>query len=129
MRHCKARQLSESGKWHYTCRAGDAVYPIGYCSKYASDMICEDISAIMSGKNDCPGHDTAEEAENHYKQYVLDRLLFFSMQEWPKYKCKECNNEAKFSVSADGAFYQLCEIHANKETVSKFLVIGESWES
>lgn len=52
MNYDQARQRKD-GKWHYTRKNDDRIYPIGFCA------------------NNCAGHDTCEEAEWHYWEWQL----------------------------------------------------------
>lgn len=115
MNHYAARELENKvGFWHYTCTNGDRTYPVGYCK-------------------DCSGHLTKEKAENHFKEYLLDKMSVIEKKnEWPKHKCdfKECNKEAKNCVNLLGyVYYELCEDHSNKESVNVIHEVHESWSS
>src|SRR4051812_48360403 len=62
MNYLKARQMQSTGKWHYTCRNDNFVWPQGYCAQEGS--ACHST-----------GHNTAEEACECYKQYQLKNHL------------------------------------------------------
>ena len=109
MNYDDARQLqngSNAGKWHYTThnkRLGTR--PIGYCAE------------------NCPGHDTAEEAREHYRQYRLDKeLLFHDDHENPRtlHKCEHAGCEEYTSGSATMGpylFWYLCSEHRTRDAV------------
>lgn len=143
MNHYKARQL-ENGKWHYTSRNNGNIFPVGNCSRFMRCPACkllENVNRdcvickgdnIVIDPNPCPGHDTAEEAQQHYKEYLIEGCVFRpKFNEWPKYKChlEQCNSESKHSVYIFGTTYDLCEQHANRETLHEIISVGESWES
>jgi hypothetical protein len=58
MNYYKAAQYQETGKWKYIMFNDNKAYEVGYCTK-------------------CSGHDMKEEAQEHYKQYMLDTHLRF----------------------------------------------------
>lgn len=53
-----ATERPDAGRWRYTCRTGDRVFPIGLCAQ------------------GCPGHDTRDEARAHYGEYLLDTTTY-----------------------------------------------------
>ncbi len=82
----------------------------------------------------CSGHDTAEQAENHYKQYILESALINGpkSEEWPKFKCdvKDCNQEGVYLANLNnGNYYQLCHDHANKDSLAVLVEVGDCWSS
>lgn len=151
MNYYAARELKKdgihSGLWHYTCMNDGNVWAVGYCSPWESCPNCKDAYPAESGcelckgnglvksTNPCYGHATANEACQHYKSYLLDRLRIDGpkVEEWPKDKCAvdDCASEAKYfsTIPGDYHHYELCEMHANKETVSGLFNVGESWSS
>lgn len=150
MNHYAARQISSSGKWHYTCRNGENVWAVGYCSTHELCPRCGDKpwtwriedgdacvfcagTGSVKRSDPCPGHDTRDEAEQHYEAYLLDHSYFRPRQEeWPKNKCHVvcCNKEGTVEAVVDAYhLYVFCPEHANKETLSQFVRVGESWSS
>jgi hypothetical protein len=147
MRCYKARELAnKAGKWHYTCEVNGDIHPVGHCSSWDScscvknenriDQNCEVCSGrgVIAKSDPCLGHDTPEEAELHYKEYLLDSMKKSNpkTEKWPKNKCHEskCEEEALYSIYLrNGGYFELCECHANKECVSSMLSVGECWES
>lgn len=124
MNYYAARQkLNERGEpagvWHYTCENSGRIRPVGKCA------------------DGCPGHPSAEEAQAHYREHLLDTASFHGpkVQEWPKEKCSlpDCNAEAKFCASTGPGRLQnfaLCEAHANRQGLDRVLgKVGESWSS
>lgn len=118
MNHYKARQQTDTGKWHYTCYNDREkfAYPVGPCAEK------------------CEGHDTLDQACEHYKQGLVENAHFVGpkKEEWPKNKCqfKECNNESTYYAHvASHTYYTLCEQHANKESLNELVTVGESWGS
>lgn len=123
MNYDQPRQIKageNTGKWHYTThnrRLGTA--PIGYCA------------------NDCPGHGTAEEARDHYRQYMLDkRLRFYPEPEDPiaKYRCEAVGGCGNYTAAHAelGAWHHwfLCDEHRTRAEVEKlYPEAGDSMHS
>lgn len=119
MNYYGAREITKNGKpsglFHYTCRNDDHIWPVGLCA------------------NDCPGHSTREEAEEHWRSYLIQGIVFDNItQEWPKDKCEVdgCNEQAKMIGSTKnepGIFNQrkFCVRHAVPEEMAKFIEAGE----
>jgi hypothetical protein len=115
MNYYAARQHQETKKWKYTMANDGKVYEVGYCAK-----------------KDCPGHDTPEEAQEHYKQYMLDNNLQFHNPEDgdTMHKCKKCGTFTfGFATIGPCETIILCTEHQTREVVSEFYKVGESWGS
>ena len=107
MNHLVARQMV-NGKWHYTVNGHAA----GYCASHG-------------------GHETATEAQDCYKQYLLDNQLFLGLEMSNQMlRCRICqqytNRMARIGIYTH---FVLCGDHMEREFVDKLLEIGESWES
>ena len=116
MNYYGPRQRKSDGKFHYTCENDGQIWPVGLCAQ------------------GCPGHDTAEQACEHQKEHLFAIATFGSKQnEWPKHKCgvEGCNAEAthQAQIPGDMRFFELCEQHANKESLAKLIEVGESISS
>lgn len=151
MNHYKARELREgghgTGKWHYTCMNNDHIYPVGYCSPwdtcpdcqghsmFNSEAKCEKCSnkGVIKSENPCMGHDTPEDAESHYKEYIIDKAHFYGpkQQEWPKNKCsvKDCNEEGNCLISADQSHFEVCNKHNTRTVLRELISVRECWSS
>jgi hypothetical protein len=146
MRYYAARQM-KNGKWHYTCR-GDYTYAVGHCSPITTCPECEGRSmfreatdpdacghcqnkGIVKLDNPCPGHDTAEEACEHYRQYQLDTARYNGHDAESQEKCAVCQEWTQEYAVVDGwHHYRLCDKHRNREGLEKVHgKVGESWES
>lgn len=137
MYHKKARQL-ENGLWHYTNSHGDSVYPIGNCSSFKScpvcsghgfvnESVCVCDCGVIKNETPCPGHKTEEEACEHYRQYLLDKVhVTTCLQAVP---CKICGVDTKQLMSCDESYYSLCAEHCNREGLASILEVYESWGS
>jgi len=121
MNFLSARQIEGSNKWRYTCFNDKlhSTYAIGYCYR-----------------NNCL-HETAEEAKQCYKEYLLNNSLVFgvradvSAQAKLAPTCAICNEPTLHFAEVLPIYgvWSLCLKHNNKETVSKLLtlrVINES---
>lgn len=110
MRHYSARQLKDSGLWHYTVQMGGRAFPTGYCAK------------------DCPGHDTADAARGHYKAHLLDGAIETTLSQWSG--CRVCDQPTKKAMLYGSMGLEpLCEAHCNRESLEPLVKVGESWES
>lgn len=107
MNYYKARQNQETSKWKYTMSNDGKFYEVGYCAT-----------------DGCKGHDTYEEACEHYKQYILDKQLhFYNPKDGDTMnKCEICG-EFTFGHVTVGAceFHYLCKKHQTKEDVSRLM--------
>ncbi len=154
MNHYAARELQQEGRptglWHYTCENNGRIWPVGHCSWFrtcpecdgrlgsATCSTCQDQGCILVEPRDrCPGHTSAEEACEHYRQSLLDRASFTARADvgsWPKRKCenKECSREATHVARVPGSHYirhDFCETHCVREELSKLVTVGECWSS
>lgn len=139
MNYDQARQKQSDGKWHYTSRNGNHVHAIGYCSPR---KLCPDCPAalpradcktcggrgLIDCENPCPGHDTAEEAEEHYRQYLLDNATYRGGGDDPDtlHRCEAEGCTAHTAGSAQVGwgvprYYHLCDAHRNRETLDKLV--------
>jgi hypothetical protein len=141
MQHFAARQRNADQRWDYTCRTGQgAVHPVGYCMPYSwidpdkSSAILlseEDKEKIRQSKDKhhSDGHATQEEAEQCYKNYLLDMRTFYDSKiQRQMLPCEVCGVFTQRAVSIDGWTHILCDDHANRGGVSSILSVGESWE-
>jgi RecJ-like exonuclease len=124
------------------------VRAVGYCSPWEICPDCKDKlphqaeaqncqlcqgKGLIKSEHPCPGHATPEEAEEHYKQYLLDHSEFYSKtKEWPKDKCNvaKCENEGTIYGRMGNNDYLLCDLHATKEALSDvYGQVGQIWSS
>ena len=152
MNHDAPRQKKD-GTWGYTSANDGLCHAIGYCSPF-EEWSENSIANIFGADKDryeayiAPyraaadkfhdgGHNSAHEACECYKQYLLDfDLRFHEEQEKPDtlYKCEapECESFTSGNVSVVGTCmsrWNLCENHRTKEIVAGLLTVGESWHS
>lgn len=111
-----------TGKWHYTCSSGSGTYAVGYCSPWELCVECNGDTCdkckgrgIVRKENPCPGHDTPDEANEHYAQYVIDKATFEGeSSRWDS--CAVCGDPTKHAgISQAHYHYPLCETHLNRE--------------
>lgn len=147
MNYQSARQMT-NGKWHYTNTNGNHVRPMGYCSPITTCPKCNghsmfaDPSSSLSCDNcknkgvidvevPCPGHDTEEEACEHYRQYELDRARYNVVDANAKEKCVVCGEWTQTMATVDCyRTYRLCESHCNRDALEKlYPAVGDCWSS
>lgn len=96
-----------TGKYHYTRYDSDGVHAIGYCA------------------HQCEGHDTKQEAIDHYRQWLLDTQLHLDgkTRSDEQRKCAICGgwtqNMAYIHDSPYFHSWPLCTHHCTKEFVGK----------
>jgi len=132
MNYYTAKQRQSDMKWDYT-RNGS---PAGYCRQYVepddkwfSESQKEKHTANKSKYHVC-GHETREEAEECYKQHLLDHNLRFSKSSSQQTKCKECGEWTQNFAEIGCQTIALCDEHNTSEGVAKiFDPARESWSS
>jgi hypothetical protein len=112
-----ARELRDAdgkgiGRYHYTCRNDNRIWPVGYCVEHE-------------------GHATEQEAQDCYKRYLLDHRLNLDMtMNDTQRKCCICGEWTQKAAEIDnGQIWDLCDAHRNRETVEKLFSVGESISS
>lgn len=154
MNHYAPRRREDTGKWDYTVRNDDFIWPVGYCAGYR-EWKPEDFpwfrhspeaqirEAAESNRRESPfkdkyhthGHDTPEEARACYKEYQLDlRLRFFDdVSNAPAlHLCQKKGCDRYTSGLAEIGSYQhfrLCATHRTRADVAEILTVGTSWSS
>ena len=138
MQHLKARQRQHDKRWDYTSEWQNIIHPIGYCHAWKDPdawnlPMSEDQKQEyrqFSDKYHTDGHETAVEACECYKQYLLDHTVRHSDDMDTLLKCKICHDWTHHRVHVDRFMsFILCKKHANRETLEKLVKVGESWES
>ena len=142
MNHLCAKQRLHDGRWDYT-RNG---FPTGYCHKYkrlfesggvlppeVAQRENERMEPFVSKFHD-DGHETAEEARECYKQYLLDTRLHLVTEEpenaSQQHRCQICQKFTGCHASAGPyRLFTLCPEHQTREHVASLLEVYESWES
>jgi hypothetical protein len=108
MNYDEPRQISSgdnAGKWRYTSMNDGQVWAIGYCA------------------NGCPGHDTKDEAREHYRQWQLDTKLQFHDGPADPDTLRRCEADGCTEHTAGSASmgpwlsWTLCPAHRTRETV------------
>ena len=146
MNYYDARQIQggpNAGKWHYTCRNDDLIYPVGHCGLYIDCPTCEDRMhnpdcelckghGCINNPSPCPGHDTSEGACEHYREYLLDNARFDQLNESSQHKCEICGDwtQKLASVPSDSIYHDLCDKHCNREGLATVMpAVGYSFGS
>ena len=112
MNYEQARQQQNEdgtpGKWHWTNRNDGRIYPVGNCA------------------HDCPGHDTADAAAEHQRQYDLTELRLD--QEYGSWsECEVCGKLTKMGAEIPyrGWSLMLCDEHRTREIAEpKYVLTG-----
>lgn len=141
MNHLAARQRDKDKRWDYTCKTSHGlIYPIGYCMPYniidpdkeGSTLIAsEEYKQKVRDNKDLyhsDGHETEEEAQQCYKNYLLDEARYNSHMIDQMLRCEICREFTDLVVHVDNRTFILCEEHNNREGLNSVLNVGESWE-
>ena len=142
MNYYKARQRKIDTRWDFTCCNDDNIYPVGYCHPYEDlsqtqiwNMMSEEDRrnhVLFKDKYHSKGHDTAEEANQCYKQYLLDQRLRFYTDPNSMKHCEICKvwtlTRAWIKLGV-GREYVLCPEHASAEYVKSLFEVAEFWSS
>lgn len=126
----------DAGKWRYTVMNDGRVHEVGLCSPWELCPTCGEEPpyrmkdcATCGGKGlvekaePCPGHDTADEACEHYRQGMLDKINFlFATLTDTRHRCDAgACNEFTANITVVGPHYDLtyhlCETHRTREAV------------
>jgi hypothetical protein len=104
MNYEQARRRMKDGKWHWTNLNDGKVYPSGGCAQ------------------DCPGHDSREEAERHQYEYELNNLAEIALQPIEgavdgRHQCVVCGAGTLQALQITGhclRLVPLCAAHCNR---------------
>jgi hypothetical protein len=155
MNYYAAREIADangkpSGRYHFTCENDGRIWPVGYCAsrwgcpscKGLSGKLRPDVACATCGSTGlvpadplCLGHASAEEAREHYRQYLLDcRLHLGSCPETELHKCEfpdGCETFTRHSLTVDhGSTWYLCDEHRLRSVVGRlYPEVGEIWSS
>ncbi len=144
MRYYEARQRTDR-RWDYTIAHNDGTcYPTGYCGGFLDpddtvkslgyECYSEEQKAEIRSRKDkyhTAGHETAEEAEECYRQYTLDTKTRFGMENSDaQRRCEKCGVWTTKRVMIESLEIVLCDDHQSKETVAElYPKVGTSWVS
>lgn len=97
-----------TGLWHYTRRNDNQIWPVGYC------------------RDQCPGHPSADEAVEHYRQYLLDEELRLDGRLHAEQRpCAVCAAWTQgLATLGEIAVLVLCDDHRTRETVDQLFRFG-----
>jgi hypothetical protein len=112
MNYYQAREILDektnegTGKFHFTCQNGKAIYAVGYCAQ------------------GCPGHDSKQEADACFNKYQVDTATFHTIppeKAHSLHRCEVCGKHtASFAQMAyGGSTHILCDEHLNKEGLAQ----------
>jgi hypothetical protein len=138
MNYYQARQRKISKRWDYTVMNDGHIRPLGYCipwdrlerafkdAPFDADADLRHLAEFKDEYHD-DGHETEEEAEECYKNYLLDHRLKFmevgpaeGYTRLPEFPCLECAAPTAVICEVDGRRVgALCGDHQTKDVVSK----------
>lgn len=97
-----------TGRWHYTVQRDGRTRPIGYC------FVAEDAEP-------CPGHPSAEAAEEHYRIYLVDNATY-GRELLPPGGCLACDCVTVYVVVVEGGTaYRLCAEHNTRAQLLRYV--------
>ncbi|HNC58756.1 MAG TPA: hypothetical protein PLP33_25240 [Leptospiraceae bacterium] len=139
MNYYCARQR-ENKKWDFT-RNGVAT---GYCRPF-KEWAEEDAAKFGVGldhpqivkatefrhKHHTDGHETKEQAQQCFREYVLDQEVRFNHKDSGSMsKCRICGEFTQLYVTSDTVLITLCEKHHNQESLETvYPTPSEIWSS
>ena len=96
-----------TGRYHYTVTNNGETAAIGYCAE------------------DCPGHETKEEACEHYRQYLLDcHAQYNGTYSDHLSQCSVCGILTnRYGQVAEALYIPLCDEHCDRANLEKFFKI------
>lgn len=106
MNYYQARQRKSDMLWHYTCQNDNNIWSVGYCG------------------HECDGHATKEEAEAHYRAYVLDTADYERRLLNTQRRCEVCEawtDRVALSGVGMAESHVLCDAHCNREGLNQVL--------
>ena len=95
------------GAWLYSCLYEGRLWPVGYCSARCA-------------------HASPEEAEAHFREYLLDEATYDGQWQGVAYQCEVCGDWTDRFAQLKAAFviHRLCRAHLNREGLRTVLVYG-----
>ena len=106
MNYYEAREIEKNydgtGLFHFTKMNDGQIWPVGYCAQ------------------NCAGHPTKEEADEHYHEYRLDHLLHLDGNDpSTKRQCEICGEWTTGYARLDQVqIFNLCDDHLTRESVA-----------
>lgn len=147
-REIQTKEGQPTGLWHYTCKNDGRIWAVGYCS---SKELCPDCQGrsgpmwrgdhcdtcsdlgLVHVPNPCQGHATKEEAEEHYRQWELDKETRYDGKlSGQQLQCQLCQAwTQRFARVGQVNTYILCDDHCNRESLEPLVprpgIVMSSW--
>lgn len=101
MNYYEARPLADGGGFHFTRRNDDLIHPVGCCADHGP-------------------HETREEANECFRQYLLDGAAEESYSDWTG--CEVCDAPTKKGLTTRrplGNSHPLCDAHRTAERLAE----------
>lgn len=150
MNYAAARQVDPSadrpdaGKWRWSVANDGRVRPDGACSPVEvcpechgwsgivrPDVTCEHCGScgLVDVANPCPGHDTKEEAEEHFREYQIANAEFHAIDNAKAsglYRCKvqgcEIFTASYMTIKGDSYRHDIvCPAHHTRATAEQLI--------
>lgn len=133
MNYYDATQLSDGSGWHYTRTNDGVTQAAGYCSPVIPCSLC----TTGFGKEGCPEcqgkgytlregeehvHETAEEARECFRRYLLDGQREETYADWTGCRYKDCDTPTKKGLTTRtplGHGHPLCDEHRTPEILEE----------
>ena len=150
MNYYEALQRQTDKRWDYTRRNDGHVTPVGYCRGWTEGTeeelvhrLGDDMGKMAHASQEerrdhqdryhDDGHETAEEARECYKRYLLDNHvnLEFGTTRNTQQRCQVegCENWTQTAAMVDHRTYDLCDDHRNLEALEGLVAVGSSMGS
>lgn len=141
MNYLAPRQRTSDGRWDFTTKNDDRVFPVGYCSgprdwkpehfpilggEFAARAAYElNVVQLAHPHFHSDGHATRDEAAACYRRYLLDTRTSFPPPHAPSLPCLVCKEPTDLSADVDGDRYPLCEKHLDRTSLEAVVPVAD----
>lgn len=108
MRHLRAMQSAEDKRWYFAALDGEVVELVGNCREHQ-------------------GHETAQEAVDCYKEYLLEQD-FHVFNDHPDKQCEVCGFWTTLRVRVGETVAVMCSKHVTPDAMRELLQFTELYE-
>jgi hypothetical protein len=116
-----ALQVSDGpmkGKWHYVSQnRREGTHPVGYCSRFNGDG-----TEKSDEEYHAHAHETADEARECFRRYLLDGSREESYSDWTGCEYEGCDEPTKKGLTQRtplGHGFALCDKHRTQEVLEE----------
>jgi hypothetical protein len=143
MNYEQPRQIQDGpnvGKWHWTTRNDNEIHAAGYCASWELCPVGHDIESlgrdfecdtcegkgIVTKADPCPGHETAEDAAEHFRQYRIARAEFVSVKDADAsmlMRCTMCEKHTASYMHIPGEIHleSVCDDHHGRDALAHLI--------